>query len=209
MCPGNTATSLMESSHSPFPPKTLRTWVLIHGSVNVIEIVQRCCLTRFEMRGGPDFDAFQYARYDDFFLQVRVFTKETGNHDATLCIDRAGHGAGGIESAQPLGIGIEAGRVDQPLFEGGPFIGREQSEMISLVDQHRWTFPPAYELTTEDSWYAESSFGVDGVIMSPSKHRSISASYSNRFRMLMNALMSGSLELPCPGPNSEVPRRPT
>jgi len=209
MCPGNTATSLMESSRSPFPPKKLRTLALIHRSFDVIELVHGLCLARFELRGVPDLDIVEDTRHNHFFIEVRVIAEKTGDHDSPLTVDRAGHRSGRVESPKPFGFRIELGRFAQLLFELGPLGGGVQSEVIFLDDQHWWTFPPAYELAAEDTRYAESSLGVDGVIMSPAKHRSISASFSNRFRMLMNALKSGSLEFSCPGPNSEVPRRPT
>jgi hypothetical protein len=209
MCPGNTATSLMESSRSPFPPKNLRTRGLIHRSFDVVELVHRLCLARFELRGVPDLDIVEDARDNDFFVQIRVLAEEAWNHDSALAVDRAGHGPRCVESSESLRIGIEFRCLTQPLFELGPFGGGIQSEMILLNHQHRWTVPSAYELATEDSRNAESAFGVDGVIMSPAKHRSILASFSNRIRILMNALISRSPGLPLPDLNSEVSRRLT
>ena len=191
------------------PPKKLRTLALIHRSFDFIELVHGLCLARFELRGVPYFDIVEDARHNHFFLEVRVVPEKAGDHDSTLAVDRAGYRSGRVESSESFGFRIELGRLTQSLFEISPFAGRVESEMIFFDDQHWWTFPPAYQLAAEDSWYAESTLGVDGVIMSPAKHRSISASFSNRFRMLMNALRSGSSEFSCPGPNSEVPRRPT
>jgi hypothetical protein len=64
------------------------------------------------------------------------------------------------------------------MFFGGPNFGWEEREMILLVDQHRRTLPRAYQLASEDPRNAESSFGINRVIVASSKHRFINASLS-------------------------------
>ncbi len=215
----------MESSRSPFPPKKLRTSDLIHYSLNVGELVNRRRLARFEGRGVPDLDTLEHTRHNDFVAHARVFAQEAGDKDSTLAVHRAGHGSGSVESAQALGVGIEARHLEQLLFDRGPFIGREQGEVISLIHQHRWTLSAANEFASEDSRNAEPALGVDGVFMSPTKHRFINALLIKPAIMLVNAFDSECAEragLPrfsdprwgqgsdqCSDPPSSLPGRPT
>jgi hypothetical protein len=60
----------------------------------------------------------------------------------------------------------------------GTDFGWEEREMILLVDQHRRTLPPAYQLASEDPRNAKSPFGIDCVIVASAKHRLINASLS-------------------------------
>ena len=215
----------MESSHSPFPPKILRTSDLIHCSLDVIEHVYRRRLACFEGRGVPDLDTLEHTRHNDFIAHACVFAQEVRDQDSTLSVHRTGHGSGCVESAQTLGVGIEARHFEQLLFDRGPFIGREQIEVISLIHQHRWTLSPANEFAAEDSRNAESALGVDGVFMSPTKHLSFNALLINPAIMLANASDSECVERAglsrlsdpgsgpnsdqCSDPTSDLSRRPT
>jgi hypothetical protein len=40
--------------------------------LDVIELVHRICLARFEFRGAPDLDALEHARESDFVVQACV-----------------------------------------------------------------------------------------------------------------------------------------